>query len=106
MKNYENEKAFFERIAALLETHHEYRRVAIYPKVDRHTGEIYVPITENTRWHRALGNGRFPGHGVIRYWKPDSIQVLFNNPIVRATYTSEEDAIAAIQQAVENSNVG
>lgn len=66
------DQAFYDKCAALLGTTHEY----------------HDPV-RRTRWNnRRLGNGRFPGRGVIRPYGPHCIHVMLSNPVVMRTFAS------------------
>jgi hypothetical protein len=51
MKTQEEKKAFYEECANILEIEHEYN----------------TPVHKRTRWNtRNLGNGRYPGFGLVQ----------------------------------------
>jgi hypothetical protein len=55
-----------------------------------------------TRWNnRKAGNGRYEGHGFVRYFAPTLIHVRLKNPDVAGTYTSSEAALQAIKSSVD-----
>ena len=67
-------------------------------------GHIYrqFPFRRRTRWNnRTAGNGRYPGHGLVRYFGPSHIDVRLNHPPVSGVYCSTELALAAIQTALQ-----
>ena len=67
-------------------------------------GHVYrqFPFRRRTRWNnRAAGNGRYPGHGLVRYFGPSHVLVGLINPAVSGVYTSPELALAAIQTALQ-----
>lgn len=67
------DKDFYDRCAELMGTTHEYN----------------TPVARRTRWNtRRLGNGRFPGRGVIRPYNPKCIHVMLTNPKMTRTFTS------------------
>jgi hypothetical protein len=44
------------------------------------------------RWnHRQLGNGRFPGRGVIRWYASNQIHLAFKAPLITKIFKSKED---------------
>jgi len=66
-------KEFYDRCAELLGTTHEY----------------HDPVPRRTRWNtRLLGNGRFPGRGVIRPYNANCIHAMLTNPRIVRTFTS------------------
>lgn len=59
------------------------------------TYEIKLPYRR--RWgQRTLGNGRYEGFGVVRWFGPGCIHVAFHG--LTGSYTSSEAALAAIQE--------
>lgn len=59
------------------------------------------PFRERTRWNtRFIGNGRFPGHGIIRRFNEKSIHVQLHTPAVKGVFLSESQAIEAIRLAM------
>jgi hypothetical protein len=51
MKTQEEKMAFYERCAEILNIEHDYR----------------LPVPKRTRWNaRNLGNGRYPGFGLVQ----------------------------------------
>lgn len=60
------EQDFYNRVAEILHIDYNY----------------IVPFYKKTRWNaRCLGNGRFPGYGLIRMYGPNLIHVVLHNPI-------------------------
>jgi hypothetical protein len=85
------EEGFYREVARILgcEQEHEYRP---------------FPYSKRTRWnHRMPGNGRYPGHGMVRRYSSGLIHVALKDPPLSGTYGSDADAIAAIRTAL-NSN--
>lgn len=80
------EQRFYETVAELLEC-------------DDHS--YLVPVPKRTRWNnRHPGNGRFPNHGIVRYFGPSHILVHLTNPSVHGLYHSAEDALGAIRDSL------
>lgn len=50
------------------------------------------------RWNRQLGNGRFPGFGLIRVFGPRTIQVALRWPGCNKTFNSYEGALAFLEE--------
>lgn len=74
-----------------------YRDVAKMLKCD---GYVYreFPFGRRTRWNnRTAGNGRFPGHGLVRYFGPTHIQVSLTTPLITGLFHNTNDALSAIQ---------
>lgn len=79
-------------------------RDEFFAEVERHLGQQApgktVSVSNRTdsrgRWLRGAGGGRFPGHGVIRYFSDTSIHVLLTNPVLHQTFTSPESALSTI----------
>lgn len=60
------EQDFYNRVAKILQIEYNY----------------IVPFFKKTRWNaRCLGNGRFPGYGLIRMYGPKLIHVVLNHPV-------------------------
>lgn len=75
------EEEFFEKIGQLIGSGHAYR----------------TPLPYIRRWGpREAGNGRFPGHGVIRIHSSDTIHCCLYKPLVYGTFSSQEEVIEAI----------
>lgn len=83
MENEFSVEAFYQKVAELLQCDgHVYRQ---------------FPFGRRTRWNnRAAGNGRFPGHGLVRYFGPAHIHVGLTEPPVNGLFHSADDALAAI----------
>ena len=81
------EEGFYKKCAMLLDcAEHVYRP---------------FPYRKRTRWNnRAAGNGRYEGHGLIRMYGPNNIHVMLRSPSLNKQFTSVEDALAAIKDAL------
>lgn len=76
-----------------------YQSVAEMLQCDGHYREF--PFGRRTRWNnRSPGNGRFPGHGLVRYFGPSVIQVSLINPPVSGLFGDPESALEAIRKAL------
>lgn len=52
--------------------------------------DFHTPFRKKTRWNvRVLGNGRYPGYGVIRWFSPTMIHAMINRKV--KTFVTEED---------------
>jgi len=61
------------------------------------------PFRKRTRWNtRTIGNGRFPGHGIIRRFSDNNIHVQLYNPNIKGVFRSDEDALNAIRMSLKN----
>jgi hypothetical protein len=61
------------------------------------------PFSKKTRWNnRNPGNGRYPGHGIVRRFNSNSIHVNLHTPTLYAKFTNETAALEAIQVAVQS----
>ncbi len=88
----EIEEAFYAEVGRLLDANHVY---------------VKFPSRYKSRWNnRAPGNGRFPGHGLVRMFGPAVIHVSLYAPRLNAQFTSAEAAIAAIALAMEGVRQG
>ena len=93
---------FYGSCAEILGTEHEFRDHIPRPKMSR-TGEIYTPSTANTRWNRPLGNGRFPGFGMIRLFWPETVQIQLSRPkAISITIEGREKALDYLRKEVGN----
>ena len=99
----EIQQEFYEKCAKLLGTDSLYvEQPKPVTKYSRETGEPYQPMTHATRWGgREPGNGRFPGHGTIRIFSPEIINVSLRNPQLSGTFDSFEAVLDALRFAVE-----
>ena len=82
------EQGFYEECAKLLDcAEHTYRK---------------FPYRKRTRWNnRTAGNGRFPGHGLVRMFSHNLITVSLYQPKCRGTFATADAALAAIKLALE-----
>lgn len=88
-KNLEVEEGFYLECAKLLEC-------------ADHTYRVY-PYTKRTRWNnRGAGNGRYPGHGIVRMFGPNTIHVSLYSPRLSGQFKSPEAVYAAIREAIQN----
>jgi hypothetical protein len=72
------EQDFYNRVAEILHTDYNYT----------------VPYYRKTRWNaRLLGNGRFPGYGIIRMHGPNMINVMLNHPERVSRFFTSTDEI-------------
>lgn len=95
-------KEFYAKCAEIVGVGHEYDERQSIKYFDRETGEVYDTGKFNNRWGgRGGGNGRFPGVGLIRSFG-SVIHISLNNPRFSGTYTSYEDALAALQEIFAN----
>ena len=92
----EAEKNFYTEVARLLNCEQHVYSPWIYEK--------------RTRWnHRNPGNGRYPGHGVVRRYSPTMIHVFLQSPRLNGTFSTDAAALLAIERvlaecAVKNNN--
>lgn len=73
------------------------------------SGHVYerFPYERRNRWnHRRLGNGRYPGHGIVRRFGPGVILVRLNSPSIHGVFGSAEEAISAIRRALGDRSAG
>lgn len=76
------EHDFYQNVAVLLDCDDLYRK---------------FPFRKRTRWNnRSAGNGRFGGHGLVRYFGPGHISISLHNPIVNGIFYNTTDALHAI----------
>lgn len=96
-------KEFYAKCAELFDSENLYvDSPPIIQKMNRHTGEMYQPMTRATRWsHREPGNGRFSNHGLIRVFSNNIIHVSLNDPSLNGTFDSFEKVLEMIQQAMD-----
>ena len=84
------EEKFYQDVADLLQVHHDYR--------------FNINKGWRTRWNnRKPGNGRFEGYGLVRYFGPSLIHMVFSTPeaYVNKTFTSADDALAGVKEFVD-----
>lgn len=77
-------EGFYQEVAVILKTQHEYRR-----------------IHNMRRWTRSLGNGRYPDHGVVRVYG-QTVVAMFSNPPLVKTFQSHDQFFDALREAVDN----
>lgn len=84
------EQGFYEECAKLLDcAEHTYRQ---------------YPYRKRTRWTNRFGgggNGRYPGHGLIRMFAPNLIHVALFEPRLSGQFKSIEDVYAALKEALK-----
>jgi len=82
------EEGFYQTVAAMLGCdEHEYRP---------------YPYTKRTRWNsREPGNGRYPGHGLVRRHSSTGISVSLHTPCVVGYFSSEQQSLDAIKNALD-----
>jgi hypothetical protein len=86
-KKIDVEQGFYEECAKLLDC-------------AEHTYRVF-PYRKRTRWNnRTAGNGRFPGHGLIRMFGPTSIHVALYEPKLSGQFKSMDAVYAAIKEAL------
>ena len=74
------EQEFYAKCSELLNVKHKY----------------YKPVPRRTRWNtRLIGNGRYPGFGVIRIFSKTNIYVMSHKGC--QTYTNEEEVYAVLK---------
>lgn len=97
-------KEFYEKCAKLLGTENLYvEKPKPAKRFNRETGKMYQPITRKTRWGpREPGNGRFPGHGLIRIFGSNTIHVSLSNPSLNGTFSSFEEVLEALQRVIDS----
>jgi hypothetical protein len=63
----EVEAEFYKKCAEILDVDYTYKKRYL----------------KKTRWNnRDPGNGRFPGHGLIRYYSGDNIHIILTKPVI------------------------
>ena len=98
------ESDFYGDCAELLGTEYEYSDHVPGPKVDRKTNERYTPPTKASRWGgREVGNGCFPGFGLIRLHWPNLVIIRLNNPKpIWATIYGLDEALDFLRKELSN----
>lgn len=77
------EQDFYNGCAEILGVEHKY----------------HVPYFRKTRWNaRTLGNGRFPGYGVVRMFNASCIQVMLTRPTVNKVFDCKEDVFEFLKE--------
>ena len=93
-----NKKDFYNQIAILLNTTHTYSTFNDNLPVNKKTGIRFN--TNATRWGpRTPGNGRFPGHGIVRDFGSE-ILVNLHEPEINGIFESREKALNAIKKTL------
>jgi hypothetical protein len=78
-------EVFYDTVAELLETQHPFKELKLYM----------------SRWgDRTPGNGRFPGHGLVRVFSPTVIHVALYEPKLYGAFTSFDTALEALRLAL------
>lgn len=82
----EDRKEFFDKVAKIFETTHEY----------------VEPRARKTRWNvRNLGNGRYPGFGTVRHFGA-YIYVMLTNPVsVTQKFDTEEECLEFLEEIMK-----
>lgn len=94
------ERAFYEAVHGLLVTYEKTRNVT-HREGCLSPYEFLPKPKKRGRWGpRTPGNGRFPGHGLVRWFGPNGIHVNLTSPKLSGFYTSPEQAIVAIRAAL------
>jgi hypothetical protein len=102
MEKKDIEEAFYRECAVILGITTDYvasRPASYYSAYDE---KVVTRSTRATRFtHRAPGNGRYVGYGVIRMFSPDMIHVALTQPkLVNQIFTSLEEALAFLRELV------
>ena len=50
------------------------------------------------RWRRGAGKGRYKDVGLIRYYSPTNIHVLFHTPPLNKMFVTEADALSELKE--------
>jgi hypothetical protein len=76
-----------------------HRAVAEVLECDSHYEKF--PFGRRTRWNnRKAGNGRYIGHGVVRWFGPSHILVHLITPPVQGLFHSPDAALDAIRAGI------
>ncbi len=76
-----------------------YQTVAEILKCEGHVYKQF-PYSKRTRWNNRLaGNGRFPGHGLVRYFSSTHIHVQLICPPINGLFSSVDAALEAIKKS-------
>lgn len=79
---------FYAEVGAILGTGHE--------------SLVHSPFYERNRWNnRQAGNGRYPGHGLVRWHGQNQIVISFRSGRINGLYESPADALQAIRSYVD-----
>jgi len=93
-----NKQEFYEHCATLLDVHYTHNTIHDVRETASRDGTIYTPTTMHSRWGpRAPGNGRFEGHGVIRYFNSQNIQVMLHTPDIHKMCGSHEEVFELLR---------
>lgn len=61
--------------------------------------EFSPRYSKRTRWnHRCPGNGRFPGHGTIRWFNRDNIYVSLHTPPATGRFSDTSSCLVYLSQ--------
>jgi len=87
-KDVRSEERFYRAVADIIGcADHEYRP---------------YPFRKRTRWNtRQIGNGRFPGHGIVRRFSENMVHVSLTSPSVSGVFRTDAAALDAIRAACE-----
>jgi len=86
---------FYAEVARVLGTTHE---ALMLPKRRLRDGR---EVVWRSRWGpRQPGNGRFPGHGIARWFGPADVHLAFSRPVVSGRFNSAAAALNALRDAV------
>jgi len=55
------------------------------------------------RWRRGPGLGRFPTHGIIRFYNNTHIHVIFYNPPINQIFKSVNESIHMLSRLIDQS---
>jgi hypothetical protein len=93
-----NEEEFYGRCARLLNTEHDFHPIPVASKIPRHDGTVRN-VAKGRYNQREPGNGRFPGHGLVRHFGL-AIHVNLHTPKVYGIFKDPELALEAIARAL------
>ena len=83
-----NKQEFYEQVADILNYTYELKP---------------FPYYKRTRWNnRVPGSGRFVGHGVVRAFSENLINVCLHTPKINGTFNSYDAALTAIKNSIQN----
>jgi hypothetical protein len=78
-----------------------YMAIAVLLECPEHNYQPY-PYSYRTRWNNhQTGNGRYPGHGIVRRFSSTDIHVQLSHPSVRGRFSSAEAALEAIRNGLK-----
>ena len=55
------------------------------------------------RWRRGSGIGRFPNHGIIRFYNSTHIHVIFYDPSINQVFRSVDESISTLSRLIDQS---